>query len=261
MWPPGGARPRRSGRRSARARAYDQQTLRLFGIPESEIAETLRVAEARGRGLRRARDHDLPAARPRWRWSRAGSRTPSRAWRALRGAGRRAPRALALLHRRLARGRPGGRAAGRALAGAGRVVHRRADGGAGDRAGGLVGLLRRRGRVLLERGEVGAAGRRPGPDRAPRGGLARGGRGDGRRRAGALRGGHRAHRSPAWPVREGAPRPSRSATCAGARSSGDGRALVRDTRLPGDRAEVRDRSTTVGMHLLRRLLRGEELDV
>jgi nicotinamide-nucleotide amidase len=39
---------------------------------------------------------------------------------------------------------------------------------------------------------------------------------------------------------------------------GDGSTLVRDTRLPGDRAEIRDRSTTVGMHLVRRLLRGEE---
>jgi nicotinamide-nucleotide amidase len=38
----------------------------------------------------------------------------------------------------------------------------------------------------------------------------------------------------------------------------DGAVLARDTRLPGDRAEVRDRSTTVAMHLLRRLLRGEE---
>ncbi len=37
----------------------------------------------------------------------------------------------------------------------------------------------------------------------------------------------------------------------------DGRSLVRDTRLPGGRADVRDRSTTVAMHLLRRLLRGE----
>jgi hypothetical protein len=27
--------------------------------------------------------------------------------------------------------------------------------------------------------------------------------------------------------------------------------------LPGDRAEIRDRSTTVGMHLLRRLLSGD----
>jgi nicotinamide-nucleotide amidase len=40
----------------------------------------------------------------------------------------------------------------------------------------------------------------------------------------------------------------------------DGSTLARDVRLPGDRAEVRDRSTTVGMHLLRRLLRGEGLD-
>jgi nicotinamide-nucleotide amidase len=37
----------------------------------------------------------------------------------------------------------------------------------------------------------------------------------------------------------------------------DGRVLARDPRLPGDRAEIRDRSTTVAMHLLRRLLRGE----
>jgi nicotinamide-nucleotide amidase len=37
----------------------------------------------------------------------------------------------------------------------------------------------------------------------------------------------------------------------------DGRSLLRDTRLPGGRADVRDRSTTVAMHLLRRMLRGE----
>ena len=39
----------------------------------------------------------------------------------------------------------------------------------------------------------------------------------------------------------------------------DGAALARDVRLPGDRGDIRDRSTTVGMHLLRRLLRGEEI--
>jgi nicotinamide-nucleotide amidase len=37
----------------------------------------------------------------------------------------------------------------------------------------------------------------------------------------------------------------------------DGRQLLRDTRLPGGRADVRDRSTTVALHLLRRLLRGD----
>lgn len=39
----------------------------------------------------------------------------------------------------------------------------------------------------------------------------------------------------------------------------DGTTVARDIRLPGDRAEIRDRATTVAMHLLRRLLRGEEL--
>jgi nicotinamide-nucleotide amidase len=37
----------------------------------------------------------------------------------------------------------------------------------------------------------------------------------------------------------------------------DGRSLAVDRRLPGNRAEVRDRSTTVALHLLRRLLRGD----
>jgi nicotinamide-nucleotide amidase len=37
-----------------------------------------------------------------------------------------------------------------------------------------------------------------------------------------------------------------------------GEVLARDPVLPGDRAEIRDRSTTVAMHLLRRLLRGED---
>jgi nicotinamide-nucleotide amidase len=34
----------------------------------------------------------------------------------------------------------------------------------------------------------------------------------------------------------------------------DGRGIARTIRLPGDRADIRDRSTTVAMHLLRRLL-------
>lgn len=42
-------------------------------------------------------------------------------------------------------------------------------------------------------------------------------------------------------------------------SAGD--VLARDVRLPGERVDIRDRSTTVGMHLLLRLLRGEELPV
>jgi nicotinamide-nucleotide amidase len=42
-----------------------------------------------------------------------------------------------------------------------------------------------------------------------------------------------------------------------AASGRDGRRLVRRAQLPGNRAEVRDRTTTLAMHLLRRLLLGE----
>jgi nicotinamide-nucleotide amidase len=41
----------------------------------------------------------------------------------------------------------------------------------------------------------------------------------------------------------------------------DGAQLARDIVLPGDRPEIRDRSTTVAMHLLRRLMRGEDFPV
>ena len=36
-----------------------------------------------------------------------------------------------------------------------------------------------------------------------------------------------------------------------------GAELARTIRVPGGRAEVRDRSTTVAMHMIRRVLRGE----
>jgi nicotinamide-nucleotide amidase len=37
----------------------------------------------------------------------------------------------------------------------------------------------------------------------------------------------------------------------------DGARTTRALRLPGGRSDIRERSTTVAMHLLRRLLRGE----
>jgi nicotinamide-nucleotide amidase len=40
---------------------------------------------------------------------------------------------------------------------------------------------------------------------------------------------------------------------------GDGTTLARDPVLPGNRADIRDRSVVVAMHMLRRALRGEEL--
>jgi nicotinamide-nucleotide amidase len=41
----------------------------------------------------------------------------------------------------------------------------------------------------------------------------------------------------------------------------DGSELARDLVLPGERPDVRDRSTTVALHVLRRLLRGENADL
>jgi nicotinamide-nucleotide amidase len=38
-----------------------------------------------------------------------------------------------------------------------------------------------------------------------------------------------------------------------------GPAIARDPVIPGDRAEIKDRACTLSMHLVRRLLRGEEL--
>ena len=46
-----------------RAGAFEQRILRLFGVPESEIALSLRAIEEDGVRARPARDHDLPAAR------------------------------------------------------------------------------------------------------------------------------------------------------------------------------------------------------
>jgi nicotinamide-nucleotide amidase len=40
-------------------------------------------------------------------------------------------------------------------------------------------------------------------------------------------------------------------------ASGSGARITRSSRLPGNRADIRDRSTTVALHLLRRLLAGE----
>jgi nicotinamide-nucleotide amidase len=40
-------------------------------------------------------------------------------------------------------------------------------------------------------------------------------------------------------------------------AAGDGRRITREVTLPGGRADIRDRSTTVAMHMLRRLLHGE----
>ena len=38
----------------------------------------------------------------------------------------------------------------------------------------------------------------------------------------------------------------------------DGSTIARDPVIPGDRTEIRDRSCTLALHLVRRLLRGED---
>lgn len=44
-------------------------------------------------------------------------------------------------------------------------------------------------------------------------------------------------------------------------ANAEGKAIERDIVMPGDRVEIRDRSTTVALQILRRLLRGEDLPV
>ena len=44
-------------------------------------------------------------------------------------------------------------------------------------------------------------------------------------------------------------------------SSREGARIVRQTRVPGSRADIRERTTTLALHLLRRLLLGESDDV
>ena len=251
-------RPTPSARPSPGAVELRQEMLRLFGIPESEIAETLRLAEdAHGlegleittclrRGEVEVVTRFSPAAPPRLR--------------ALRRDRPRAPRRHAVLRRR-AHGRPaGGRPAARARASRSPRPSRARAGcwparltdlaGSSDYVlGGLVvysneakaalagvdpALIERVGAVSLEVAEALADGAR-----------ARAGRG--RRR------GHHGRRR----ARGRDARASRSASCAqrGA-AGGTASRLTRCVNLPGDRADVRDRSTTVAMHLVRRLLLG-----
>ena len=235
---------------------YEQQTLRLFGIPESEIAETLRVAEGELPGLealeittclRRAEVEMVtrwePEAEPAWQallelvrsrhgrtlFSEDGSRVDDQVAALLEG------RSLALaesctaglMAARLTE-RPGSSAYF-----AGGVVSY-ADSAKAELLGVDPELIARVGAVSPEVAEAMADGalERFGADTALSiTGVAGPGGGSEAKPVGYV----------CW--------------CA---KLADGRTLARDVRLPGDRAEIRDRSTTVGMHLLRRLLRGED---
>jgi len=236
----------------AGAGEYEQSTLRLFGIPESEIAETLRAAEGRIEGLdaleittclRRGEVEVVvrrePQAEEAWRalealiaerhertlFSRDGSTIDDQVADLL------ADRTIAtaesctagLMAARLAE-RPGSSAY--LLGGA--VTY--ADAAKVEQLGVDPGLIERHGAVS---GEVAGA--------MARGALERFGAGVSIAITGIAGPGGGSEAKPVGSV------------CWCALTQGGGR-LDRAVRLPGDRAEVRDRSTTVGMHMLRRLL-------
>jgi nicotinamide-nucleotide amidase len=234
---------------------YSQQTLRLFGIPESEIAETLRVAERSVEGfeeleittcLRRGEVEMVT----RWEPEADG------AWEALAAlVAERHPRALFSVDGSRVDDQVASLLGGRSLAVAesctgglmaARVTERA--GASAYFAGGVVaysneaksgllgvdpGLIERHGAVSVEVAEAmaeGALERFEADVALSITGVAGPGGGTETKPVGYV----------CW-----------SAALA------DGTRLTRDTRLPGDRNDIRDRSTTVGMHLLRRLLRGE----
>ena len=243
----------------ARRTRYRQDMLRLFGIPESEIAETLRVAEREIGGfaaleittcLRRGEVEVVvrhqPEADDAWQslaaliaerhertlFSTDGSLVDDQVADLL--AGRRMAVAESctggLMAARLTE-RPGASAH---MAG-GVVAY------ADEAKAGLLGvdpaLIERHGAVSPEVADAMASGalERFGADTAIAiTGVAGPGGGTEEKPVGYV----------CWCAR-----------------TAEGATLARDIRLPGDRAEVRDRSTTVGMHLLRRLLRGEDLPV
>ncbi len=235
---------------------YTVHVLRLFGIPESEIAETLRVAEGEIEGLDRL---EITTCLRRGEVELAVRQEPDAgpAWEALRDlVARRHERTLfstdgstiddqvadLLRGRRIATAESstGGLMAARLIErpGASDYVLGGAVAYADEAKVDLLDvpsdLIRRHGAVSPEVAEAMADGalERFGADTAVAiTGIAGPGGGTDEKPVGYV----------CW--------------CA---KRSDGATLARDIRLPGDRADVRDRSTTVGMHLLRRLLRGEE---
>ncbi len=238
---------------------YETQTLRLFGIPESEIAETLRAAEEQVDGfdqleittcLRRAEVEVVtrwePPAQAAWDAVRAliaerhartlfstdGSTVDDQVAGLL--AGRWAAVAESctggLMAARLTE-RPGS-----SEYFAGGVVSYSNE-AKGDLLGVDAALIEQHGAVSLEVAEAmvdGALARFEADTAVAITGVAGPGGGTEAKPVGYV----------CWAVK-----------------AADGAKLVRDARLPGDRAEIRDRSTTVGMHLLRRLLRGEDFEI
>ena len=239
-----------------RATPLHGYTLRMFGIPESEIAKSLREIEEEGVALPGV---EITTCLRRGEIEidvryRDGAAATAEAVRA--GLAERHPSAPLQRRRRDDR-LPGREAARRAPARPGRVLQRRPAGGADHRPARRLRLHGGRRRRLLERGEGGAARRRPRPDRAhgavsPEvaeamaiGALER----FGADVAVAITG-------IAGPDGGSEEKPV-GYVCFNARLA-DGTAIAREPVIPGGRDDIRERSALVGMHLLRLLLSGAE---
>ena len=184
------------------ATVYEQRTLRLFGIPESEIAETLRVAERDGVELGKL---EVTTCLKRGEIEVVTRYEPDSAevYEAFarvvaeRHAGTLFSTDGSTVDEQVA-GMLGEREWAIAVA---EVLHRGRAGGATDRPRGRVAVRRgRRGRVL-QRGEGRAGGRRSEADRAARSGVRAGRAGAGRGRAradGSRRGGGGHGRGGPW---------------------------------------------------------------
>jgi nicotinamide-nucleotide amidase len=238
---------------------YEQRTLRLFGIPESEMAETLRVAEGSVDGfeeleittcLRRGEVEVVtrwePAAEPAWRalseliserhartlFSTDGSRVDDQVAQLLDG------RSLAVAESctaGLMAARLTERAGSSAYFAGGVVAY--SNQAKTELLGVDPALIERHGAVSPEVAEAmtdGALERFDADAAVSITGVAGPDGGTNAKPVGYV--------------------------CWCAKLSG-GATLARDVRLPGDRAEIRDRSTTVAMHLLRRLLSDEDFPV
>jgi nicotinamide-nucleotide amidase len=238
---------------------YEQRTLRLFGIPESEIAETLRVAEGRIAGLeeleittclRRAElevviRHEPASASAYAELERLIAERHGPMLFSMNGASVDDQVAELLAGHRVGVGESctGGLMGARLTErpGSSEYVAGSVVAYSNEAKSGLLGvdsaLIERHGAVSPEVAEAMADGAR-----------ARFGADVGIGITGVAGPGGGTDEKPVgyvcWCIK-----------------LADGRAMARDLRLPGDRAEIRDRATSVAMHMLRRLVRGEELPV